>query len=146
MEAPFAVTNTWGRMGVSGGGGGPSPPLICWPSREADTQWQQLPISADTLGTGESVKYNQVDSDELTHWKIERFSNRPKDLISTTFFSFVQIHWKAYFSKFTSYWWDLSSLRCFPDWIRCHRHFGWLCEAAADSLLVSRGRGRGARV
>lgn len=103
-EAPSAVSATWERTEAAGGTETAASQTVYWPSCEADIMWQRLPISADTLQTGESVKNNQVDSDELTYWKIERFSNQPKDLISTTFFSFVQIHWKVYFSKFTSHW------------------------------------------
>lgn len=94
MEAPPAVSNIVKTIKVTWEQDSWASTMVYWPSGEADTVWQRLPISAGRMETGESVKYNQVDSDELTCWKIERFSNQPKDLISTTFFSFVWIHWK----------------------------------------------------
>lgn len=132
MEAPSAVSDTWERIEAAGGTETAASRMVYWPSWEADIMWRRLPVSADVLETGESVKYSQVDSDELTYWTIERFSNQPKDLISTTFFSFVQIHWKVYFSKFTFHWQDLSSLCCFSDWILCHHWFEGLCAQEAD--------------
>lgn len=95
VETPSAISDIVERIKATWEQDSWASTMVYWPSGEADTVWQRLPISADRMETGESVKYNQVDSDELTCWKIERFSNQPKDLISTTFFSFVRIHWKV---------------------------------------------------
>lgn len=145
MEAPSAISKAWGRVEVAGdrNHGLWNGLLTFLGGRYHVTR---LPISADLLETGESVKYNQVDSDELTHWAIERFSNQPKDLIST-FFSFVQIHWKVCFSKFTSHWQDLSSSRGFSDWIPCRHCFGWLShEKQTDCSLVGEEGPGGAQI